>query len=86
MKRGGFLRSIRDFIYGFFLHGMASEVHERKGALEDVFTLLFLGETIGVPVFPGFYSLRLVPYCAARFPRWKEKILKPKDLLDIVHD
>ena len=86
MKRGGFLRSIRDFVYGFLLHGMTSEVHERKGALEDMFTLLFLGETIGVPVFPGFYSLRLVPYYTGRFLRWQRKILKPKDLLDILHD
>jgi len=86
MKRGGFLQSIRDFIYGFFLHGMASEVYERKGALEDVFTLLFLGETIGVPVFPSFYSLRLVPYYTGRFLRWKREVLKPKDLLDILHD
>jgi hypothetical protein len=86
MKRGGFLRGVRDFLHGFLFHGMVSEVYERRCALEDVFTLLFLGETIGVPVFPGFYSLRLVPYYTGRFLRWKRKTLKPKDLLDILHD
>ena len=86
MKKGGYLQVIKDFIYGFLLHGMASEVYERKIDLEDVCTLLFLGEIIGVPVFPGFYSLRLVPYYIPRFVRWKRKTLKPKDLLDILHD
>jgi len=86
MQRGGFLQGVKDFLYGFLLHGMVSGVYEKKTELEDVLMLLTLGETIGVPVFPGFYSLRLVPYYAARFPRWKEKTLKPKDLLDIVHD
>ena len=86
MKRGGFFQGVKDFLYGFLLHGMVSGLYERKTELEDVFTLLTLGETIGVPGFPGFYSLRLIPYYAARFPRWKKKTLKPRDFLDIVHD
>ncbi|MFQ5842230.1 MAG: hypothetical protein ACE5I8_07310, partial [Thermodesulfobacteriota bacterium] len=61
-------------------------VYGQKAQLEDIFILLILGETIGVPVFPGFYSLRLIPYCTVRFPHWKKKTLKPKDLLDILRD
>ena len=86
MKQGKFFQGVKDFLHGFLLHGMVSGVYEKKGELEDVFMLFTLGETIGVPVFSGFYSLRLVPYYAARFPRWKKKTLKPKDLLDIVRD
>ena len=86
MKQGGFFQGVKDYLYGFLLHGMVSGVYEKKGELEDVFMLFTLGETIGVPVFPGFYSLRLIPYYVARFPRWKRKTLKPKDLLDIVRD
>jgi hypothetical protein len=86
MRQSDFIRAIKDFLYGFFLYGMVSGIYERKGELEDVFMLLIVGETIGVPVFPGFYHLRLVPYCAARFPRWKKKTLKPKDLFDLVRD
>ena len=86
MGKSGFIQAIKDFLYGFFLYSMVSGIYERKGELEDVFMLLIVGETIGVPVFPGFYHLRLVPYCAARFPRWKKKTLKPKDLFDIMRD
>lgn len=86
MTQGGFFRGIKDFLYGFLLHGMVSGVYEKRAELEDIFMLFALGETIGVPVFPGFYSLRLIPYYTARFPRWKKKMLKPKDLLDIVRD
>ncbi len=86
MKQAGFLQGIKDFLYGFLLHGMVSGVYAKKAELEDVFMLFTLGEMIGIPVFPGFYSLRLIPYYAARFPQWKKKTLKPKDLLDIVRD
>jgi hypothetical protein len=86
MRQSDFIRAIKDFLYGFFLHGMVSGLYEKKGELEDLFMLLIVGETIGVPVFPGFYHLTLVPYCAARFPRWKKKTLKPKDLFDIMRD
>ncbi len=82
----GFLRGVKDFLYGFFLHGMVLGVREQKAEFEDVFVLFAMGETIGVPVFSGFYSLRFVPYYVARFPHWKKKTLKPKDLLDILKD
>lgn len=86
MGQSGFIQAIKDFLYGFLFHGMVSGVYEKKGELEDVFMLFIVGETIGVPVFPGFYHLRLVPYYAARLPRWKKKTLKPRDLFDILHD
>lgn len=86
MAQSAFIKAIKDFLYGFFIHGMVSGIYEKKGELEDIFMLLIMGETIGVPVFPGFYHLRLVPYYAARFPRWKKKTLKPRDLFDILHD
>jgi hypothetical protein len=86
MKRSGLLRGVREFFYGFLLHGMVSGVYEKKAELDDVFMLLILGESIGVPVLPGVYHLRLVPYSVARFPGWKKKIVKPKDLLDILRD
>lgn len=86
MGQSGFIQAIKDFLYGFFLHGLVSGLYEKKGELEDIFMLLIVGETIGVPVFPGFYHLKLVPYCAARFHRWKKKTLKPRDLFDILHD
>ena len=86
MERGGFLQEVKDFLYGFLLHGMVSGIYGQKAQLEDLFILFVLGETIGVPVFPGFYSLRLIPYYTARFPNWKKKTVKPKDLFDMLHD
>jgi len=86
MRQSGFIQAIKDFLYGFFLYGMVSGAYEKKAEFEDVFMLFIMGETIGVPVFPGFYHLRLMPYYAARFPRWKKKTLKPRDFFDTVCD
>ncbi|MBW2056757.1 MAG: hypothetical protein JRJ26_04580 [Deltaproteobacteria bacterium] len=86
MKRHELLQGVKDFLYGFLLHGMVQEVHEEKADAEDLFTLLVLGETVGLPLFPGIYHLRLVPYCAGRFPRWKRRVLKPRDIFDMVRD
>ena len=86
MVQSAFIKTIKDFLYGFFLHGMVSGIYEKKGELEDIFMLFIMGETIGVPIFPGFYHLRFVPYYAARFPRWKKKTLKHRDLFDFLHD
>ncbi len=86
MGQSGFIQAAKDFLYGFLLHGMVSGVYDKKAELDDIFVLFTVGEAIGVPVFPGYYSLRLVPYYVARFPHWKKKTLKPRDLLDVVHD
>ncbi|NIM96763.1 MAG: hypothetical protein GTO24_01370 [candidate division Zixibacteria bacterium] len=86
MREGRFLQGVKDFLYGFFFHGMVSGVYAQKAQIEDIFVLFTVGEMIGVPVFPGFYSFRLIPYYTARFPHWKKKTLKPKDLFDIVRD
>ena len=86
MGGSGFIQTAKDFLYGFLFHGMVSEVYEKKAEFEGVFMVFILGETIGVPILPGFYHLRLIPYYAARFPHWKKKTLKPKDLFDIVRD
>ncbi len=78
--------AVRDFLYGFFLHGMVREVAGRKRRKESVFFVYVMGDFVGLPIFPNYYRLRLLPYCFAKLGPWKRTILRPKDVLSAVED
>ena len=79
-------RALKDFLYGFFVYGMVEEVVGRKRQQEQVFLLLVMGDLLGVPVFSGYYRLRLLPYFLPRLERWKLALCKPRDLFSRLKD
>ncbi len=42
--------------------------------------LITVGEMLGVPTCPSYYSLRLLPYMVPQLAGWKRRMLKEKDL------
>ena len=38
--------------------------------------------TLGVPILPPYYSLRLLPYVVPQISTWKRRMLREKDLTD----
>lgn len=79
-------RALKDFLYGFFLHRMVLEVEGRRRKQEGVFFLLVMGDLVGLPIFPCYYRLRLLPHCLIGLVAWKRKALRPKDPFTIVSD
>lgn len=79
-------RTLKDFLYGFFLHGMVQEVEGRRRKEEDALFLLVMGDLVGLPIYPCYYRLRLLPHCFARLGTWKRKALRPKDIFTIMSD
>ncbi|MDQ7781647.1 MAG: hypothetical protein RDU20_02130 [Desulfomonilaceae bacterium] len=79
-------RSLKDFLYGFFLYGMVQEVEGRRRQRESAFFLLVMGDLVGLPIFPCYYRFRLLPYCIAKLGPWKRNTLRPKDLFSNVSD
>jgi len=73
-------RGFKDFLYGFFMYGMVQEVVGRKIERERLFLLFTLGDFLGMPVFPGYYKLRLLPYCLPGLERWQRSSSRPKDM------
>lgn len=39
---------------------------------------MVMGDLIGVPILPPYYSLRLVPYLAESVPAWKRRVLRER--------
>jgi hypothetical protein len=79
-------RAVKDFLYGFFLHGMVQEVEGRRRKEESAFFLLVMGDLVGLPIFPCYYRLRLLPHCLIGLDSWKRNALRPKDLFTSVSD
>jgi len=55
---------------------------EMRSSLESLFMLVTLGDMIGVPIMPPYYSLRLLPYLIPNVEVWKRRVLREKEFTD----
>ncbi|MCL4530494.1 MAG: hypothetical protein M1282_13905 [Chloroflexi bacterium] len=81
-KRTGFLSSIREFLYGMFGMEIAEHAMGMRASLESVFMLATVGDMIGVPILPPYYSLRLLPYLVPQISTWKRRVLRQREFSD----
>lgn len=81
-KRLGFLQTIREFLYGMFGMEIAEHAMGMRASLESLFMLGTVGDMIGVPILPPYYSLRLLPYVIPQIETWKRRVLRERDFMD----
>ena len=81
-KKGGLFRVIKDFVYGAAVHDSARSALRSKASMEHLFMLITVGDMVGVPVLPPYYSLRLLPHLVPKIATWKRRMLREKDLTD----
>ncbi len=81
-KKGGFFQVIREFIYGMAAHDSARFALKTRASMEHLFILVTMGDMLGVPLLPPYYSLRLLPYVVPQIATWKRRMLREKDLTD----
>jgi hypothetical protein len=74
--------SVQDFIYGMAAHEMTRQALKTRGSMEHLFILITMGDLLGVPILPPYYSLRLLPYVVPQISTWKRSMLREKDLTD----
>lgn len=43
---------------------------------------MIVGDTLGVPVLPPYYALRLVPYVIETLPLWHRRVLRERHPLE----
>jgi len=72
----------RDFLYGMAGHDMTRFALKTRGSMEHLFILITMGDLLGVPILPPYYSLRLLPYVVPQISTWKRRMLKERDLTD----
>jgi hypothetical protein len=71
-----------DFVYGMAGHDMTRFALKTRGSMEHLFILITMGDLLGVPILPPYYSLRLLPYVVPQISTWKRRMLRERDLTD----
>jgi hypothetical protein len=78
----GILGALREITYGMAAHDMTRYAMRSRASMEHLFILTTMGDLLGVPILPPYYSLRLLPYVVPQISTWKRRMLREKDLTD----
>ncbi len=81
-KRLRWLDNLKSTLYGMAGHDMARYALKTRGSMEHLFILITMGDLLGIPILPPYYSLRLLPYVVPQISTWKRRMLREKDLTD----
>ncbi|HEX2050389.1 MAG TPA: hypothetical protein VHJ34_07100 [Actinomycetota bacterium] len=79
-RRTGLLGALRDFAYGMTGYEFAHHAREMRASLETLFMVVTIGDMVGVPVLPPYYSLRLLPHVVPEVETWKRRVLRERHL------
>jgi hypothetical protein len=80
----GFLGKLRQVTYGMASHDMTRHAMRTRASMEHLFILVTMGDMLGVPILPPYYSMRLLPYVVPQVSTWKRRMLREKDLTDAI--
>jgi len=80
----GLLGKLREITYGMAAHDMTRHAMRTRASMEHLFILITMGDMLGVPILPPYYSLRLTPYVVPQISTWKRRMLREKDVTDAI--
>jgi hypothetical protein len=74
--------ALEELAYGATGYEFARHAVEARAALDNVFMLTVVGDMVGLPVIPPYYSLRLLPYVTPNVATWKRRVLREREFTD----
>lgn len=83
-EEGEIKKAVKGLVYGMAMHGMVTYALKTRMHLENLFMLITMGDMLGVPVLPPYYSLRLLPYAIPHIKTWKRTLLRERDVTDTI--
>jgi hypothetical protein len=75
-------QDVSEVIYGMAAHDMSRAALRTRASMEHLFILITMGDLLGIPILPPYYSLRLLPYVVPQIATWKRRMLREKDVAD----
>ena len=75
---GGWLDALREFMYGMTGHEFARHALATRSSLETIFMASMVGDMVGLPIMPPYYSMRLLPFLVPGITTWKRRVLRER--------
>ena len=83
-KKGGILSVFKDIVYGMSSHEMTRHAVRSRASMEHLFILITMGDLLGVPILPPYYSLRLLPYVTPQVSPREGRMPRERDITDVL--
>ena len=80
--RKNIFQNLKEIIYGMAAHDMSRYAVRTRASMEHLFILITMGDLLGIPILPPYYSLRLLPYVVPQIATWIRRMLREKDVSD----
>ncbi len=84
-KKEGAGSIFKSVLYGMASHGNVTSALRTRMYLEHLFMFITLGDMLGIPVLPPYYSLRILPYVVPNIKSWKQRVFKERDFTDAIY-
>ena len=84
-EKRSIFQSIRGVLYGMASHGQVTATLRTRMYMEHLFMFITLGDMLGIPVLPPYYSLRILPYAVPNIKSWKQRVFKERDFTDAIY-
>ncbi len=81
-KKKSFREKVNEFLFGMVGWELVSHALEMRASVESLFMLATVGDMLGLPVIPPYYSLRLLPYMVPHISTWKRRVLREREFTD----
>jgi hypothetical protein len=81
-RPAGFLGAVRQFLYGLAGYEFARHAIEMRSSLQTIFMVSVVGDMVGLPVLPPYYSLRLLPYVVPEIATWRRRVLREREFTE----
>ncbi len=76
---------LKGVLYGMASHGHVTATLRTRMYLEHLFMFITLGDMLGIPVLPPYYSLRILPYAVPNIASWKRRVFRERDFTDAIY-
>jgi hypothetical protein len=83
-KKVGIKEAAKGVLYGMASHGNVTAALKTRMYMEHLFMFITMGDMLGIPVLPPYYSLRLLPYVVPNIKSWKMRVFRERDFTDAV--
>lgn len=81
----GWREMFKGVLYGMASHGQVTATLRTRMYMEHLFMFITLGDMLGIPVLPPYYSLQLLPYAVPNVETWKQRVFRERDFTDAIY-